>query len=137
MLDQHYAPAKRMLLVPHHFNQKEAIIYLAEHALTFAKNKSVRAGILAASIFPPTIEAQLDHANIIVSEKRILSPSKNFSQMAQGLFSALRDLDNSPNVDLIIADLPNFSGASIAERDSGLSFAIQDRLNRASTNKPI
>ena len=63
-----------------------------------------------------------------ISVKAILSPVNSADEMAKALFATLRQMDQHPEVALIVVDFPK--GAS------PLISALQDRLRRASRNKP-
>lgn len=101
MLKSHYAPK-----VPFHLGQLESL--LVQH-----QDKNV--GVLAfqKGINPDSVAHQI-----------ILSPSANLREAAQGLFAAMRTLDQLP-LDVIIAEpFP----------EEGLGRAINDRLRRASAS---
>lgn len=98
MLKSHYAPRIPFLLG----NKTELV---QEHA-------GKKLGILAFS-------EPIQHPDILIQQ--ILSPTRNLSEAAQGLFAAMRAMDQM-DLDLIIAEyLP----------EEGLGRAINDRLRRA------
>jgi L-threonylcarbamoyladenylate synthase len=115
-LDEHYAPRKPLYLLPHSFSDEKSAAFLAEHGL------SQKLGVLSMSCVPSLFGED--------SQVRVLSPSNDLSEIAHGLFKALRELDEDPSIDTIVADLPT-------PHASGLGAAIADRLRRASRNKPV
>jgi hypothetical protein len=64
------------------------------------------------------------------SAHRTLSDLGDSMEAARNLFTLLRELDQDPFVDLILADLP-------LDHSGGIYAAIADRLHRASRNKPL
>ena len=56
-------------------------------------------------------------------------------EISQRLFHALRELDQDPHVEWILADVPKLEDPQAAKL--GLAAAVRDRLNRASQNKPL
>ncbi len=106
MLESHYAPKKKMMLVNFdHFNLEE---FLIQENLA---KKDI--GILRFQQVYPLVE----EANQI-----ILSPTGDFAEAAQNLFAGMRTLDSQP-IQIILAEL-------LPEKDLGR--AINDRLRRAS-----
>jgi L-threonylcarbamoyladenylate synthase len=111
MLESHYAPAKRLHLLP------RPIL-----ALSDAERRELvpeGAGILAASGDAAAIEAACPGAPAIL---RVLSPSGDEEEAARNLFATLRALDASDAEFLIAEPWPH---------DHGLGYAIADRLRRA------
>lgn len=101
MLKSHYAPN-----VPFYLGQLDQL---------FAQYQDKKVGVLA---FHQGLTADS------IAHQIILSPSANLSEAAQGLFAAMRALDQLP-LDLIIAEpFP----------EEGLGRAINDRLRRAATS---
>jgi len=102
-LDEHYAPKKPLFLMPHSFSETEKTrAFLATHDLP----KDFR-----------------------FLKMRDLSRSEDLNEIAHLLFKSLRQLDEDPEVQAIVVDLPK-------DCSSGLGAAIADRLKRASKNKP-
>lgn len=100
MLKSHYAPN-----VPFYLGQLDQL---------FAQHQDKKVGVLA---FHQGLTADS------ITHQIILSPSANLAEAAQGLFAAMRTLDQLP-LDLIIAEpFP----------EEGLGRAINDRLRRAAT----
>ena len=101
MLKSHYAPN-----VPFYLGQLDQL---------FAQYQDKKVGVLA---FHQGLTADS------IAHQIILSPSANLAEAAQGLFAAMRALDQLP-LDLIIAEpFP----------EEGLGRAINDRLRRAATS---
>ncbi|MEP4534634.1 MAG: L-threonylcarbamoyladenylate synthase [Cyclobacteriaceae bacterium] len=99
MLKSHYAPGKPVIIG----NISELI----------KKHQSKRIGIISFSE---------DFSSSQPAKQIILSSSSNLDHAAQGIFSALREMD-APEVDLIITEI---------FPEEGLGRAINDRLQRAS-----
>ncbi len=120
MLDEHYAPRKPLYLLPTSFEHKEALEVLAQ----FPKSIEPHAAFLSMSGFHSTFPKKNNQ------EFRTLSITHSYEEMAQKLFSTLRELDENENVSVIFSDIPT----NIQE---GLGASIFDRLKRASRNKPL
>jgi L-threonylcarbamoyladenylate synthase len=119
MLDQHYAPRKPLLLLPD-------LMITPDELREIAAQFKIQ-GHFAILSQGPISNSLLGQTNPVY---RILSKSRVIEEIAQNLFTAMRDLDHHPRVDFIVADLPQ-------NRDEGLGAAVADRLNRASINKPL
>jgi L-threonylcarbamoyladenylate synthase len=102
-LDEHYAPKKPLYLMPHSF-------FEIEKTREFLNTEPL-----------PQYYTFLKMHDI--------SRADDLEEIAKNLFKSLRLLDEDPEVEAILADLPK----DIA---SGLGAAIADRLKRASRNKP-
>jgi len=122
LLDEHYAPRKPLILIPASFSDEKAVM---ETLAAFPPSE--KDAILAMQAIPPYLQ------NRKHSVVKILSPENSAREMAQTLFATMRELDQNPNVERIICDLPNDGPDSSG---AGLSSAIRDRLRRASRNKP-
>jgi L-threonylcarbamoyladenylate synthase len=118
MLDEHYAPVKPLLLCPRPFQKMVASMVVIPDAL---KNKKM--GILSMGPLPESFWTGHRPEKVIE-----LSSKQDPLEMSQRLFLSMRELDQDPHVDWILADVPAAA--------SGLSDAIRDRLKRASQNKP-
>ena len=118
MLDQHYAPTKPLYLYPGPFPGREGL------------DSWIRQ--LGLNGKPAFLCQSLKGDKQLGEEDRrlILNPASDSEGAARALFSALRTLDEDPNVSFILAELP-------VPTEEGLSEAIADRLNRASVNKPL
>ncbi len=119
MLDEHYAPGKPMILIPEPIDTFTDLSFILKDI-----GSSERIGLLAHA--PPRTSFDVSRFNSI----RILSGTGDGAESARNLFAFLRELDQDPFVDLILADLP-------VEHKSGIFAAIADRLHRASRNKPL
>lgn len=99
MLESHYAPRKPLLLndLPTALRQFPA----------------AQIGFLGFSVLASQVPAQ---------NQFLLSESQDYTQAAQNLFAALRQLDAMPGISIIVAEL-------LPEQDLGR--AINDRLRRA------
>ncbi len=119
MLDQHYAPKKTMILCPFPFSQDQS-------TFTFLDSLSLQGTVffIGMSEIPKTFPKNIQTKSIILSEK------KSLEEMGQKLFNSLRVADQDPDIDFIVVDVPEY-------HNSGTGAAIRDRLNRASTNKPL
>jgi L-threonylcarbamoyladenylate synthase len=100
MMKSHYAPSKKLILSGQSDLLKK---YAAEEI-----------GVL--------VFGQI-HSRIPEANQHVLSDAGNVDEAAKNLFSAMRQLDQKPDIRIIIADaIPNI----------GLGKAINDRLKRAS-----
>ena len=115
MLDQHYAPRKPLILIPHSFEQIDETLKLLKE-----KNITGKIAFLGCKNVPNTLQGK----------HLVLSSSNSLEEMAKHLFAFLRTLDEDSSVDYIVADIPD-------GKEEGLKAAIVDRLNRASQNKPF
>ncbi len=122
----HYAPRKPLLisdsLLPSELTEEQAATY---HWL----QKNI--GILRFRAEPPQFES--------VHHSYTLSSLNGFREAAQNFFKTLRALDMAP-VDVILAESPfahlgisKTSGLNSENLRSGLGFALEDRLKRASS----
>ena len=119
MLEQHYAPRKPLLLIPHpFFDIEETIRFLR------SQNFHGKIAFLGCAGVPDEFKPAWTVKTMVLSHQNSLD------EMAHHLFSSLRMLDEDPDVDFILADVPE-------QTDEGLRAAIVDRLNRASQNKPF
>jgi len=112
MLKSHYAPERSLQL------------FHAPSDLTAHMRSGQRAGVLFLS--PPPAETQ---ALLAAHQAQwlALSATGDLSEVAHHLFARLRELD-SLDVDYLLAEQP-------AEAQSGLGFAILDRLSKAAARK--
>ncbi len=119
MLDEHYAPRKPLFLIPEpidsHPDLRELLRELGD---------SSRLGLLLHA----PVRSSFDVSSF--KSHRILSGSGDGAEAARNLFSFMRELDEDPFVDVILADLPE-------NHFEGMFAAIADRLQRASRNKPL
>jgi L-threonylcarbamoyladenylate synthase len=100
MMKSHYAPSKKLIL-----NHQSDLL---------KKYSAAETGVL--------VFGQM-HTEIPVANQYVLSATGNVNEAAKNLFSAMRELDQKPDIRIIIADaIPNI----------GLGKAINDRLKRAS-----
>jgi L-threonylcarbamoyladenylate synthase len=140
MLDEHYAPRKPLFLFPHSFRFNSDKIVSVVSALPIQEHikdpKNSRGAVVSVSVLDDSIRLKLDQAiGCHFSQFRTLSSKSDLTEMAQKLFSTLREMDESKDVDFILIDLPVTTGND--PKQEGLSLAIADRLRRASRNKPI
>jgi L-threonylcarbamoyladenylate synthase len=104
MLASHYSPRKKLYLLPEKFPAgKTALLVVTGEARKAAEKFKVSTGIEAKAYS--------------------LSPTCDFEEAAQNLFSTLRAMDDS-DCDVLVAE-----PCSVNE---GLGYAIADRLKRAS-----
>lgn len=116
MLDEHYAPRKPLYLIPFPFEDSRTPEFLAKYSEIDAETTAF---LSMNSKFRRNAKQEL----------RILSPQKSLEEMAQKLFSTLRELDENEKVSVIFADSP-------LSTQEGLGASLFDRLKRASRNKP-
>ncbi len=118
LLESHYSPRKPLILIPHSFKERNAV-------LNFLKSYPLdeKYGVMGMSETPSNLPFQKIEVREVLSEKNSLA------EMANRLFATLRDLDENPEVETILVDLP--------VGDSPLVSALRDRLRRASRNKPV
>lgn len=129
-LEQHYAPAKRLLLLPpstsFHFNKLATgkAAELRSQIDRAAQSGTGKIGWLVQSGDPALhtkfLESALGRPVRVIS----LSIKGDEVEAARNLFAAMRTLDEDQTLALIVAE-PCGS-------DTGLGFAINDRLRRAS-----
>jgi L-threonylcarbamoyladenylate synthase len=128
LLESHYAPTRRVHLLP------APVAELDGPALARAV-----AGVEApvALLLQVGDEAAQARAHARVGEalggagcaaSQVLSRAGDPAEAARGLFAALRALDETPGVQAIVAEP--------VARDTGLLHAIQDRLRRAAAPRP-
>lgn len=110
MLPDHYSPATPLLLLP-----REDLLKGLENG--FEGLPSVRQ-LAILFLHGPAIQAKRPEIHAV----KTLSQENNFETVARNLFSTLRELD-ALGVDLILAEK--------CEEQSGLGFAVGDRLKRA------
>src|SRR5262249_5057181 len=118
-LASHYAPKKRLYLLPKRVSELSA-----EDLAGIPLSGTAPLGLLIQSgEAEPTarrLESLIQRTVIAVS----LSPKGNLAEIARNLFSSLRKLDASAAELLLAEPCPG---------TNGLSYAISDRLTRAAT----
>jgi L-threonylcarbamoyladenylate synthase len=119
MLDEHYAPRKPLILIPEPVNTYPDLGKVLREV-----GSSDRIGLLSHAPVPGSFDLKRFCAH------RTLSDTGDSMDAARNLFALLRELDQDPFVDLILADLP-------LDNSGGIYAAIADRLHRASRNKPL
>jgi L-threonylcarbamoyladenylate synthase len=119
MLDEHYAPRKPLYLIPSSFKERIGV----EQLQKFTHSKEESAALISMCGFHESFKSNP------AQQIRILSETESEIEMAQKLFSTMRELDENPAIETIFADSPK----QIRE---GLGASIFDRLKRASRNKP-
>lgn len=119
MLDEHYAPKKPLFLL----NRPLAEYTLQQLNELLPAETCEASALLSMGPLPQLF----DRKHFL--EIRELSLQNNTTEMAQKLYLSMRALDLNPEVQSIIADVP--------EPGQTLSAAIRDRLKRASRNKPL
>jgi L-threonylcarbamoyladenylate synthase len=120
LLLNHYAPKKRLLLAPKPF----ALMNTSDWLHFLAEEKLKKIGIL---YFENKIKINSFQVFKIAQELE-LTNNASYEVAAQNLFSSLRTLDDNHDVELILAEP--------SPTNTGLGYAINDRLTKASTNKP-
>lgn len=116
MLESHYAPGRRLELLPAG----------ARPAPSLLAGEAPAALLLQGPATPAEAEARRRASG--ARRVRVLSPSGDEAEAARQLFRALRELDALPGPGVILAEL--------APRDEGLAHAINDRLRRAAAPRP-
>ena len=124
MLESHYAPKKRLLLLESSFNNATIENDAAFKAALDTSPKSL--GLLLISGDPQSSALHLSKWTSATVLARTLSVHGDLEEAARNLFSTLRELDQS-DADLLLAE------PCLLQR--GLGFAIADRLRRASAHK--
>ncbi len=117
MLESHYAPRKKLILLSDAVSSMKGIETMP------ALSRDARVGLLAFSGEEKKLAsrfAKLSGHDTIV---RVLSPSGSIEESAQRLFSCLRELDSSEASIIFSEPSPSLVG---------LGYAIADRLERAS-----
>lgn len=126
MLASHYAPRKKLLLLPKPFAQLET------HELVVAIETLPPSARLGLLLYEGNVQqgrtawkdrlrgSDFEHALTAVA---ILSPAGDESEAAKHLFRALRELDANETTSHLIVEPP--------AKNTGLSAAIFDRLQRA------
>jgi len=126
MLESHYAPRKRLVLLPGPLDElpdERLGAFLAE-AMPEGETGGRVGGpaLLLQSGSPDALERAA--ARIGAREVRCLSAGDDLAEAARHLFEVLRDLDASEQTGWIVAEP--------AQGSTGLRHAINDRLRRAS-----
>ena len=111
-LESHYAPRKPLFLLDSLFDPRAKKIAIL--ALTSELEAKIRADL-----------ASVEVRDEFIIDVRVLTRASDWSEVARGLFTAMRELDLG-SADLIISALPPTPW-------SGLQFAVSDRLQRAAT----
>lgn len=122
LLDNHYAPTKRMWFALNEAPPEVEVKSLGQNV-----------GVLNLSKEP------LNPSHVINQAKNIrltLHLQNSLEQIAKELFRSLRALDEEPSIDAILVISPKPSAEEL-EKNKGLYDAILDRLSRASVNKPL
>jgi len=131
MLESHYAPRKRLVLLPTPLDQlpdEQLGRWLAEAMPAGENGDGVDGGggggpaLLLQAGSPDTLERAA--ARVGAREVRCLSEADDAAEAARHLFEVLRDLDASDHAGWILAEP--------ARGSTGLRHAINDRLRRAS-----
>lgn len=122
MLESHYAPAKRLMLLSAPVAELRPSD--AGQIATWLNGKR-GVGVLLQAGEPNAARAKLEALLPGVAwEIASLSPAGDLAEAARRLFATLRALDASPAVELILAEP--------VRQTTGLGHAIADRLRRAS-----
>jgi L-threonylcarbamoyladenylate synthase len=119
MLESHYAPSKPLYLLP------TSLSNLTEVPEALKTNPS-RVGVLLMSGEPEIAQDILSKWTDAEIQAISLSRTGNLAEIAQNLFSTLRDLDHS-DAEILIAEP--------CETTEGLGHAISDRIKRASAKR--
>ncbi|NDE14458.1 threonylcarbamoyl-AMP synthase [bacterium] len=132
MLESHYAPAKGLLLMP---PGTSAGLTRKDDANISSFREKVRAqcpdftkvGYLVPSGNPQLHQKALESALGVPVRVESLSPKGDLVEAARNLFAAMRSLDSDTSLSCLV-------GEPCAD-DTGIAFAINDRLRRASAGK--
>lgn len=126
LLASHYAPGKPLFLLPTQISEisDEKLRACLKAPLENLQSRSRGIGILLLSGQPRPIAERISGLVPCPVSVASLSPSGSIQEAAHHLFSELRKLDRDPTVGVILSE-PCLS-------NSGLGYAIQDRLSRAS-----
>ena len=139
-LDEHYAPRKPLFLATFSFSSEAGDFgsfagdFQEFKNQNFGKqNKPLKIAEISMSGSSSAFKNMVSTIDPLISttHRIVLSEKKDLSKMAQSLFAKLREMDQLPDVDLILVDLPVPENSQ-----TGLALAIADRLKRASRNKP-
>lgn len=131
MMDSHYAPEKKMLLLPAgtmkqlHGRDEEAITALRRNIASLCPGFS-KVGIIAIHGAPEVIKNVFESALGTPASVTSLSPKGDMVEAARNLFACLRAMDADESLSVLITELTN--------QTTGLGFAINDRLTRASSS---
>lgn len=123
MLESHYAPGKRVVLLPAPFDTLPEAALAA--SLAHGRHWGAPALLLQAG-GPSRIALAQSRTGAV--EVRSLSDAGEPADAARNLFATLRALDASPRTGWILAEP--------AAGSSGLGYAINDRLRRAAAPRP-
>ena len=130
MLENHYAPRKPMLLIAAGTSARlskidaENIEGIKKALRRFCPD-ALKVGYLVTSGSPAMHKRGLESALGLPVHVESLSPKGDMIEAARNLFAAMRKLDDDETLSCIIAEpCPN---------ETGLAFAINDRLKRAAT----
>ncbi len=130
MMDSHYAPRKRMhLLLPgtsvRLAQRDDAAIQLINDTVSRNCAGALKVGYLVPTGNPELHQKSVESALGIPVTVKCLSPKGDMVEAARNLFAAMRSLDDDANVSFILAES--------CPDDTGLAFAINDRLKRAAS----
>lgn len=130
MLESHYAPEKKMLLLPSgttkslHARDEQTIKNLRQKVTELVPD-FVNVGVVMTHGQPEILKNIFESALGVPAIVASLSPKGDMVEAARNLFAALRRMDETDNLSVIIAEQ--------CPESTGLGYAINDRLNRAST----
>jgi L-threonylcarbamoyladenylate synthase len=129
MLESHYAPAKGLLLMApgtsaHLTRKNETTTTAFKNAVLAHCPAPRKVGYLVPTGNPQLHQKALESALGVPVRVESLSPKGDMVEAARNLFAAMRSLDDDNTLSCII-------GESCAD-NTGIAFAINDRLTRAS-----
>jgi L-threonylcarbamoyladenylate synthase len=121
MLESHYAPTKKLKLLPDSLDRLQSL----DKSGFFGKDSASRNNIALLVLFGSENEARerFQKLTSISPKVYVLSPTSNIEEAAKNLFHTLREMDRS-DAEVLLAEP--------CKIDFGLGFAIGDRLRRAS-----
>ena len=128
MMESHYAPGKTMFLMPpgtsrHLARRDAATIQQIKDAVAKMSPGALKIGYLVPTGSQALHQKAVESALGIPVTVKSLSPKGDMIEAARNLFASLRSLDDDISLSCIIAEpCPD---------DTGLAFAINDRLKRA------
>jgi L-threonylcarbamoyladenylate synthase len=129
-LEEHYSPNKTLFLYSKPFSN--AVASMIQWPQNF---DSKRMGVLSMGALNESYWRAWNPQKVIELTHREPSGEMGLQEISQRLFHALRELDQDPHVEWILADVPRLEDDQSAKL--GLAAAVRDRLNRASKNKPL
>jgi L-threonylcarbamoyladenylate synthase len=122
-LASHYAPSKRLLLLPNAVGQMMTPPTLG---LSPGATRPKRVGLLALFGSPNTAAETLSEILEIPVTVEVLSEKEDWAEAARTLFAKLRALDASDAELLLVEPIPESVQAT-----NGIAYAIADRLRRS------